>query len=166
MGNEEWFDVVDDRDEILYQAPRSEVHARRLNHRAVHIWVFHPDGRLLLQLRTPTKDRHPNTWDSSASGHVDAGEAYPTAARRELEEELAPPHSLTLKEIAYVSACEATGQEFIKLYRTESEGPFTPCPKEIALLKWIEPATLEAWMKSDPDQFAPALPYLWGKVSS
>ena len=47
-----------------------------------------PPGELFLQKRSPWKDKHPNKWDSSAAGHLDAGEDYETAARRELSEEL------------------------------------------------------------------------------
>jgi 16S rRNA (adenine1518-N6/adenine1519-N6)-dimethyltransferase len=165
MPPEDIFDIVNEQDEVIGSAPRSEVHARGLLHRAVHLWIYHPDGRILLQLRTPTKDRHPNTWDSSAAGHVDAGEDYLTAAHRETEEELGIS-GLDLEEIAYVEACEATGHEFIKLYRVTHEGPFTPCPKEIAELKWIEPEELEQWMQRSPEDFAPALPYLWEKVTN
>ncbi len=161
---EELFDIVNEADEVIGSAPRSVVHARGLLHRAVHIWIYHPDGRLLLQLRTPTKDRHPNTWDSSASGHVDAGEDYLTAARRETVEELGIDPLPELEEICYVSACEPTGQEFIKLYRATYDGPLTPCPKEIAQLQWIEVEKLADWMKNTPQDFAPALPYLWEKV--
>ena len=38
------------------------------------------DGELFLQKRSRLKDRHPNVWDSSAAGHVDAGEEYDEAA--------------------------------------------------------------------------------------
>lgn len=46
---EENFDIVDSNDRVIGTAPRSEIHARGLLHRAVHLWIFHPDGRLLLQ---------------------------------------------------------------------------------------------------------------------
>ncbi|MEO0453183.1 MAG: NUDIX domain-containing protein [Verrucomicrobiota bacterium] len=158
---EERFDIVNEHDEVIGSAPRSEVHQRQLNHRAVHIWVYRPDGKILIQLRTPTKDRHPNTWDSSAAGHVDSGEDYLTAAVRETKEELGIDVHSQLEERLYVNACEQTGQEFVKLYRTIHPGPFEPCPKEIADLQWIHPDDLEKWMSSEPEKFAPALPYLW-----
>jgi 16S rRNA (adenine1518-N6/adenine1519-N6)-dimethyltransferase len=47
-----------------------------------------PDGKFLLQRRSASKDLFPNCWDNSAAGHVDAGEDYETAAKRELAEEL------------------------------------------------------------------------------
>ncbi|HMJ07178.1 MAG TPA: 16S rRNA (adenine(1518)-N(6)/adenine(1519)-N(6))-dimethyltransferase RsmA, partial [Chthoniobacterales bacterium] len=68
------FAVVDASDRVVGSAPRSTVHANNLLHRAVHILLFNDAGDLFLQLRSRLKDRHPGVWDSSAAGHVDAGE--------------------------------------------------------------------------------------------
>src|SRR5271163_326450 len=69
------------------RAPRREVHARKLLHRAIHVLIHDAQGCLFLQRRSMGKDTFPGCWDSSCSGHVDAGEDYFTAARRELVEE-------------------------------------------------------------------------------
>ena len=71
---EEIFDIVNERDEVIGRAPRAEVHARGLLHRAAHMLVFNSRGEVFLQKRSLRKDRQPGVWDSSASGHVDAGE--------------------------------------------------------------------------------------------
>jgi hypothetical protein len=70
MLHEERFDVVDEQDRVVGSAPRREVHARGLLHRAVHALVFDPAGRLLLQKRSATKDMYPNQWAASASGRL------------------------------------------------------------------------------------------------
>ena len=85
---EELFDVVDQDDRVLRQAPRSVVHANHWLHRASHIFVFNTRGELLIHRRAATKDECPRMLTSSASGHLAAGEGYETAAVRELEEEL------------------------------------------------------------------------------
>src|SRR5271154_1139776 len=85
---DELFDVVDLDDQVIGQAPRREVHARKLLHRAIHVLVHDPNGHLFLQRRSLTKDSDPGCWDASCTGHVDAGEDYLIAARRELGEEL------------------------------------------------------------------------------
>src|SRR5579871_1630345 len=85
---EELFDVVDNQDCVLRQAPRSVVHANHWLHRASHIFVFNSQGQLLVHRRSATKDECPLLYTSSASGHLAAGEDYATAAVRELEEEL------------------------------------------------------------------------------
>ena len=54
--DDEIFDVVNDRDEVIGQATRGEVHAKRLWHRSVHAFVFNADGRIFLQKRSMLKD--------------------------------------------------------------------------------------------------------------
>jgi isopentenyldiphosphate isomerase len=80
--------VVDEHDREIDVLTRREVHLRGLRHRAVHVCVFDPLGRLWLQLRSRAKDSWGGYWDLSATGHVDPGESYEVAARRELREEL------------------------------------------------------------------------------
>src|SRR3984893_4749402 len=79
-GAKESFPVVDDHDQVLGTAPRSQVHANNLLHRAVHVLVFNPAEEVFLQLRSRCKDRHPLTWDSSAAGHVEGREEYDETA--------------------------------------------------------------------------------------
>ncbi len=93
---EEIFDVVNERDEVIGQQNRGEVHRLGLMHRAVHVLVFNAARQVFLQKRSLKKDRQPGLWDSSASGHVDSGEDYDACAVREAREELglhlaAPP---------------------------------------------------------------------------
>src|SRR5580698_3928717 len=85
---EEIFDVVNDRDEVVAQAPRKEVHARGLWHRAIHVLVFNARGEVFLQKRSMLKDTAKGKWDSSSSGHLDTGEGYDACAVRELREEI------------------------------------------------------------------------------
>src|ERR1700720_4981554 len=85
---EEIFDIVNDRDEVIGQRARAEVHRLGLMHRAVHVLVFNLRGQVFLQKRSMTKDRQPGLWDSSASGHVDSGEDYNACSVREVREEI------------------------------------------------------------------------------
>ena len=114
---EELFDVVDRNDQVVGQAPRREVHAKGLLHRATHVMVHNAQGQLFLQKRSMSKDTFPGCWDSSCSGHLDAGEDYATAARRELGEEIGwHDASLPLRPLVRLPASPETGQEFIQIY--------------------------------------------------
>ena len=57
-------------------------------HIIVHVCVFHPDGRLLIQQRHPHKRGWSNLWDVTAGGSALEGETSGQAAERELYEEL------------------------------------------------------------------------------
>jgi len=158
---QERFPVVDEADRILRYAYRAEVHANNFRHRAVHILVFNQAGQLYLQERSRRKDRHPLLWDSSAAGHVSAGEGYDDTARRELQEELGL--DLPLEKIAKISASESTGYEFIWLYRgtLEDEREPRPNPNEIENGAFFAPEIIDGWIAARPGDFAPAFRKCW-----
>src|SRR5579864_5428492 len=118
---EEIFDIVNERDEVIGQAPRKEVHARGLWHRAVHVLVFNAHGDVFLQKRSMLKDTAKGKWDSSSSGHLDTGEDYDTCAVRELREEIGLIVDRVPSRLFKIDACNETGQEFVWVYRMESE---------------------------------------------
>ena len=156
---EERFPVVNENDEVIGDAPRSEVHGNNLRHRAVHMLIFNYLGELFLQKRSRWKDRHPGLWDSSAAGHVDAGEEYDAGASRELREELGVTAKLT--RVAKLTASEKTGQEFIWLYRAEHDGPFQMPKSEIEHGEFFPSEIVSGWIKARPHDFAPGFVECW-----
>ncbi len=146
--------VVDQEDRQVGLAPRAQVHAQGLLHRAVHVLLFDSQGRLWLQRRSPAKDTYPGMWTSSASGHVDPGEDYPTAARRELEEELGLDLALTY--LGKVPAGPATQGEFSGVFRAQSDQAPQPDPQEIAELGRFTLAEARA-LARDHTRAAPSL---------
>lgn len=159
--SEEIFDIVNERDEVVGQAPRKEVHARGLLHRAVHVLVFNARGQLFLQKRSMTKDTAKGKWDSSSSGHVDSGEDYDTCAVREVWEEIGLKLDRSPERILRIEACAETGQEFVWVYRCESEGPFTLHPEEIERGEWFAPEEITRWVAERPQEFARAFVLIW-----
>jgi len=131
----ELLDVVDRQDRIIDQRPRSEIHALALHHRAVHILVFNDLGQLLLQKRSMKKDLNKGLWDTSAAGHVDAGEIYSDCAPRELQEELGV--SADLSELFKLEPTPELGMEFIQVFSCLHNGPFTLAAEEIDECRWL-----------------------------
>lgn len=121
--------VVDENDREIGTAPRWQVHAEGLRHRAVHILVFDGRGRLYLQRRSTAKDTHPLKWTTSASGHVDPGETYQQAATRELKEELGL--ELKLRPVGRIAAGPVTENEFTEVYWARAAIEPVPEPSEI-----------------------------------
>jgi len=160
----EMFDVVNERDEVIDRQPRSVVHARGLLHRAVHVLVFNSRGEIFLQKRSMKKDRQPGVWDSSASGHVDAGESYDACAVRELQEEIGLKLNAPLQKLFKIDACAETDAEFVWVYRCQSEGPFQLHPDEIEAGGWFAPEKLSRWMADRPDDFASAFRLIWSNL--
>lgn len=158
---DERFDVVDANDVVIGQATRGEVHARGLRHRAVHVLVYNRAGEVFLQKRSLAKDTSPGCWASSCSGHVDAGEDYDAAARRELAEEIGLVLPVPPERWFRLIPGEDTGWEFVWVYRMTGEGPFTLNPAEVECGQWLAPADITAAIAARPADFAPAFRLLW-----
>lgn len=122
--------VVDEQDRQVGVARRADIHARGLRHRSAHVLVFDGRARLYLQRRSLGKDSHPGKWTTSASGHVDPGESYEQAARRELAEELALAGEPRF--LAKLAAGPATENEFAAVFWLVSDQRPRPNPLEIS----------------------------------
>lgn len=161
---EEFFDVVNERDEVIDRRSRRDVHKHGLRHRAVHVLVFDKQGRVFLQKRSMLKDCFPGKWDSSASGHLDCGEDYDKCAVRELSEELGLTAPIGLERLFKVDACADTGQEFVWLYHGVAEGPFALNSDEIECGGWYSPEEITRWIRERPDDFASGFRLIWQKL--
>lgn len=149
----EMFDVVDAEDRVIDAQPRDIVHVNNLRHRAVHMLIFNAEGKILLQKRSIWKDRNAGLWDSAAAGHVDSGETYESAAARELFEEIGV--SCPLERVGRIPCSEATGWEFIEVYRGVHEGPFHLAPLEIETAAFFPTEQVRGWLERSPEEFSP-----------
>jgi isopentenyl-diphosphate delta-isomerase len=145
--------IVNDNDEPVGQASMSEAQHKGLYHRIVRVMIENDKGEILLQKRSD-KVRMPNQWDHSAAGHVDVGEDYLTAAKRELKEELGVS-SVELKEIdAYFTDNKFEDmilKRFNRLYKaTINYTPQDLQTDEVAEVKWMSLDELKQLIKKAP----------------
>ena len=154
---DEILDIVDDHDRVIGQTTRRDIHAQKLRHRAVHIFLFNPRGELFLQKRSAAKDTFPLCYDSSASGHLDCGETYDICAVRELHEELGLDLPFqSFHRCFAITACEETGNEFVVVYAIFGDHTPRINPAEIESGAFFTiPAVLEL-MSTHPEQCAPS----------
>lgn len=119
----EVYDVVNEKDEVIGTATRREVHTNRnLLHRAAGVFVFNTRRQLLMQKRSKTKDTFPGYWVFSVGGHVDSGDTYDATAKRELMEELGIEAKLfPLEKMLQEAEIE---REFWMTYGLVHDGPF------------------------------------------
>ena len=150
---EEIFDVVDEQDNVIGQAPRSEVHARGLLHRATSVFVFNSRGQLLLQKRSATKDEFPGCWTSSASGHLGAGESYDDCAPREMQEEIGI--NAPLQRLHKFSASPDMANEHTVLYGAETDDVPDIDRDEIERVAYFDLDDIAAMVDAKPDDFTP-----------
>lgn len=162
----EFLTVVDANDRDIGIKPRHIVHASKLRHRAVHILVFNEQGQLFLQKRSLNKDLNGGLWDTSAAGHVDAGEEYDVSARREIMEELGIEAEGLIEFLFKLPACEGTGMEFIQVYRCIHNGPFVLAPEEIDEGRWFSTETITARVSRDDPRLTETFKIIWREFNS
>ncbi len=102
---EELIDVLDENGiktgRIL---PRSEVHKQGLWHRIIVVAIVNEKNEILIQQRSADKDKNPNMWDISVTGHLSAGQDSLTAATREISEEVSVSlgYSVEVKDFRFM----------------------------------------------------------------
>lgn len=86
---EEILDLVNERDEVIGSMSRREIYEKGLrNFRVIHAFLVNKAGKLWIPRRTAHKKICPNGLDFSVAGHVESGESYDEAFRRETREEI------------------------------------------------------------------------------
>jgi len=152
----ELIDIFDPSGRRIGRVERSRAHGdNTLLHRAAHVLVFAPDGRLLLQKRAVTKRIQPGKWDASVGGHLAAGEDFETGARREMTEELGLPENTPLEFLFDVRIRNEIESEDARVYKAVSEGPFDFQKEEIDEVRFFTAAELK-----DPGRQAEFTPCL------
>lgn len=161
--NQELIAVVDNNDQFIDNKPRDQVHQLGLRHRAVHILVFNDQNQLFLQKRSLSKDINAGLWDTSAAGHVDAGESYDACAHRETIEELGVCVDKTLTLLFKLPAKPETGMEFVQVYQCLHNGPFSLEAGEIEDGQWFDRQEISQCVTSNDPTLTETFKALWLK---
>jgi 16S rRNA (adenine1518-N6/adenine1519-N6)-dimethyltransferase len=111
----------------------------------------------LIQKRANHIISMPGRWDQSAAGHVDAGEYYATAAKRELMEEMGIENTALVERGRLFSderdEPDKIKKRFSMLYTGTYNGEAKPNAEEVSEVRWIGQEELGAWMEARPDDF-------------
>lgn len=103
--SEELIDVLDENGIKIGQVlPRSEVHKQGLWHRIIVVAIVNEKNEILLQQRSHNKEKNPDMWDISVTGHLSAGQDSLMAATREISEEVSVSlgYSVDVKDFRYM----------------------------------------------------------------
>jgi isopentenyldiphosphate isomerase len=104
--------------------------------------VFHPDGRLFIQRRSPAKDVYPGLYDLCVGGTVASGETWAGNARREVGEELGIRDTRLYHLFPHRFQDDRTAN-LIHVFACVSAGPFTLQPEEVADGFWADEARVD-----------------------
>lgn len=115
-GNIEFFDIVNEKDEIIGKIKEDEQSTVKPSQlRFVNIIIINKDNLIIVPKRSSNRKLFPNCYDFSVGGHVNSGENYEEAAYRELKEELGI-EDVKLQEVAYFSPFNSDSNTFQKVF--------------------------------------------------
>jgi len=141
--------IVDRDNKITGMAPRHEMRAKGLPHRATYVLVFNSRGELFVQKRTLNKDIYPGYYDIAAGGVVLAHEEYDASARRELEEELGIDETALRSHFTFFYEDEGN-QVWGRVYSCVYDGELTLQAEEVENGFFAQPAEVLALSKKKP----------------
>jgi inorganic pyrophosphatase len=119
------------------------------------VLLFNSRGNLILQ-KIAAHKKWGGLWTYSAAGHVDAGEDYATAAKRELAEEMGIKADLE-KEVAVVPVIRAGRQiAFHHVFIARSDDKIVADESEVAEVKEISLDELKLAVKQHSEDFLDA----------
>ncbi|OGF60427.1 hypothetical protein A3C05_02275 [Candidatus Giovannonibacteria bacterium RIFCSPHIGHO2_02_FULL_45_40] len=148
MSNVIW---VDEKDNILGEIPREKAHREGLLHRISVIYLINEKGEILVNLRA--KDGH---LDHSSAGHVDVGETYLEAAKRELNEELGVSGTELLDIGGSAAATDIDGDlksnHMMQIYATTAK-PININHEEVKMIFWQNPKEALKDMSINPKKY-------------
>ncbi|PSQ97633.1 MAG: isopentenyl-diphosphate Delta-isomerase [Bacteroidetes bacterium SW_9_63_38] len=143
-------------------------HTEGRRHRALSVFVFDTEGRLLLQQRTPEKYHSGGLWSNTCCSHPRPDELPEEAARRRLREEMGFACSLT--PLFHFTYHASVGDGLVEYeYDHVFVGRVTtadirPDPTEVADWAWTAPTALRANLQAAPHQYTVWFRRLLGPV--
>lgn len=152
--------LVDKNDQPIGVGDRKDAWTHGYYTRNVRIVLRDQDGRFLSQKRSMKKDTFPGMWTVAASGHVDEGETWDTAAYRETMEEIGVSTNLKLigDFVFENDKDDKKIRQIIHVYEGAIDGAmqFNLEKDEVEDTAWYELSELKSLMQETPHMFTPS----------
>jgi len=170
VSDDEQLILVDRDDREIGHLGKAEAHlGSGVLHRAFSVFVFNPDGELLVQQRASGKRLWPGYWSNTCCSHPRHGEQMDSAVARRLKEELDMTAELRfLFKFRYQTRYDAHGaeHELCWVYAGRSAEQPHPNVDEIAAWRYLTLPTLQAEIIYAPEQFTPWFKIEWARMRS
>jgi isopentenyl-diphosphate Delta-isomerase len=168
MRDDDELILVDSDDREIGYLSKTDAHlGSGVLHRAFSLFVFNPEGELLLQQRAPGKRLWPGYWSNTCCSHPRRGERMESAIARRLHEELGMSAELEfLLKFEYRSQYDAHGAEHELCWVYAGRSAERPCANlnEVATWRYLSPWELEAEMICLPETFTPWFKLEWARI--
>jgi len=157
--------LVDRDDNVTGYRSKADCHdGGGLLHRAFSVFLFNPDGELLLQQRADGKRLWPGFWSNTCCSHPRRGESLEVATARRLQDELNLRADLEfVYKFVYQAPFGDEGSEHELCHVYLGRVAETPRPNvnEIAATRYVAAAELDREFAAAPGQFTPWFRMEW-----
>lgn len=154
---EELVVLVDHSDCPMGTMEKMEAHQKAMLHRAVSVFVFDMNGRMLIQRRAFDKYHSPGLWTNTACTHPRPEESNIEAAHRRLYEEMGLQKTTLVKlfDFVYKEALEngLTEYEFDHVYLGFCDVAPIPNSSEVSDYQYVYPDDLLKSIRSSPQLY-------------
>jgi isopentenyl-diphosphate Delta-isomerase len=160
--------LVDSGDREIGYLPKAAAHSGSgVLHRAFSLFVFNPQGELLVQRRAPGKRLWPGYWSNTCCSHPRPGERMDSAIARRLREELGMTAEMKfLFKFQYQTRYDAHGgeHELCWVYAGRSADRPRADAAEVAAWRYLSPRALQAEIICAPERFTPWFKFAWARI--
>lgn len=158
----EILDIINLNDQIIGQDTKENIYLEKHMHRIVHIFIKDSSGRQLLQLRSIKSSYLPLHWSTAVGGHVQSGESYEDAARREMTEEIGIL-DCTLREIGRFFYEWIGPKKYLGVFEAIIDTGFMPSEQEVAEVRFFLLEEAQELIMTG-EKIHPELKFLWEKI--
>jgi len=135
-----------------------EAHKRGLKHRAISVYVFSSDGKMLLQQRASDKYHCGGQWSNTCCSHPNPGEVALNAARRRLREEMGL--KCKIRYVFNISYClkvtdDLIENEYCHVFFGYSDFKPKINPNEVMAHRYVTQEKLLQELADMPETFSP-----------
>lgn len=138
---DELLDLVDENDNVVGTAMRSEVYLKDFkNIRVVNVFIVNSKGEIWFPRRVASKKFFPLCLDMSVGGHVGSGETYEEALEHEVRDEVNIDIEKTpYKLLGKLSPYENDISAFMRVYEIRSDKVSDYNKKDFCEYFWLTP---------------------------
>lgn len=148
--------LVNEQDEAVGTMEKMEAHQKGILHRAFSVFIFNPQGELLLQQRAADKYHGAGLWTNACCSHPYPDEPVAQAATRRLQEEMGFVTPLQKAfHFTYNAQVENNliEHEFDHVFVGTYDGPVPFNMEEVAAYRFVNPQQVEAELAEAPHTF-------------